>query len=202
MNQYLVKLREIERAASNSFVSFVSLPTRLEFEKGDEKEATSTAAKGFVSFVSAQSSPNSEFQNSKNATDVNRQNCQNPYGRVFEDLRLGCPALVEADRWQQAVRDAETFLAKWGEQAHQLGWTARELFGLHPVPERSAPNFRRLSRYDSTGLIWLLQGRPVIALTQTEAAIQSAGAVVMYRKHRKPAYGALGDSLDDMGPAA
>jgi hypothetical protein len=27
-----------------------------------------------------------------------------------------------------------------------LGWTARELFGLHPVPERQAPTFRRLSR--------------------------------------------------------
>jgi hypothetical protein len=28
---------------------------------------------------------------------------------------------------------------------------------------------------------------------------QSAGAVVVYRKHRKPAYGPLGDSLDDFG---
>jgi hypothetical protein len=40
----------------------------------------------------------------------------------------------------------------------------------------------------------------VIALTETEAAIQSAGSVVMYRKHRKPAYGPLGDCLDDMEP--
>ena len=40
----------------------------------------------------------------------------------------------------------------------------------------------------------------MIALTETEAAIQSAGAVVIYRKHRKPALGPLGDSLDDMGP--
>jgi hypothetical protein len=54
-----------------------------------------------------------------------------------------------------------------------LGWTARELFGLHPVPERPAPTFRRLLRYDTTGMIWLLLGRPVLALTGTEAAIQS-----------------------------
>jgi hypothetical protein len=200
MNHYLLKLRELERAANDSFVSFVSPPTRLESEKRDEKEATTRAAKGFGSFVSAQSSPNSEFQNSKNATDVNRQNCQNPYGRVFEELRSGCPALVETDRWDQAIRDAQSFLAKWGQQADALGWTTRELFGLHPVAERLAPTFRRLSRYDSTGLIWLLQGRPVIALTETEAAIQSPGAVVMYRKHRKPAYGPLGDCLDDMEP--
>jgi hypothetical protein len=202
MNRYLAKLQQIERGAKQcgGFVGFVSPPTWLDLEKGEEKEAATTIAKGFGSFVSAQSSPNSEFQNPKNATDVNRQNCQNPYGRVFEELRSGCPALVEADRWHQAVRDAETFLAKWGDHAHALGWTARELFGLHSVPERPTPTFRRLARYDSTGLIWLLQGRPLIALTATEAAIQSAGAVVVYRKHRKPAYGPLGDCLDDMEP--
>jgi hypothetical protein len=174
MNRYLAKLQQIEQGAKQ--------------------------CGGFVSFVSAQSSPNSEFQNSKSATDVNRQNCQNPYGWVFEELRSGCTALVETDRWQQAVRDADCFLPKWGAQAHALGWTVRELFGLHPVAERPAPTFRRLSRYDSTGLIWLLQGRPVIALTETEAAIQSAGAVVVYCKRRNPAYGPLGDCLDDVEP--
>ena len=34
--------------------------------------------------------------------------------------------------------------------------------------------FSRLSRYDETGLIWLLQGRPVVALTEATAAIQSS----------------------------
>jgi hypothetical protein len=29
-----------------------------------------------------------------------------------------------------------------------LGWTAQDLFGLPPVPEKPAPNYRRLSRYD------------------------------------------------------
>jgi hypothetical protein len=123
-----------------------------------------------------------------------------PYGTAFAALRSKCPELVESDRWQQAVRDADCFLLKWGAQAHAPGWTKRELFGLHPIPERPTPTFRRLSRYDSTGLIWLLRGRPVIALTETEAAIQSPGAVVMYRKHRKPAYGLLGECLDDMEP--
>jgi hypothetical protein len=225
MNNYLVKLREIENAAKEGFVSFVSPPTRPESEKGDEKEATTKAATGFVSFVSAESKP---FENPKCATEPNRQNRQNPvtfdelesgtgeqsgniaaahgtvvghpYDRVLAALRLKCPELVEADRWQQAVRDAETFVLTWGEQAQTLGWTVQELFGLHPVPERPAWNFRRLSRYDSTGLIWLLQGCPVIGLTEIEAAIQSAGAVVVYRKLRKPAFGPLGDSLDDMEP--
>jgi hypothetical protein len=62
-------------------------------------------------------------------------------------------------------------------------------------------NYRRLSRYDETGLIWLLRGRPVIALTETIAAIQGATAVLTYRKLNKPSLGPLGDSLDDMGAA-
>jgi hypothetical protein len=123
-----------------------------------------------------------------------------PYVSILAALRSKCPELVEAARWQQAVGDAEVFIPSWGKQAQTLGWTVQELFGLHPVPQRPAPSFRRLSRYDSTGLIWLLQGRPVIGLTETGAAIQSAGAVVMYRKLRKPGLGPLGDSLDDMEP--
>jgi hypothetical protein len=93
-------------------------------------------------------------------------------------------------------------LARWGQQADRLGWTARDLFGLHPVPERPAASYGRLSRYDETGLIWLLHGRPVVALTETTAAIQGAAAVLTYRKLNKPALGPFGDSLDDIGPAA
>jgi hypothetical protein len=52
------------------------------------------------------------------------------------------------------------------------------------------PSYRRLSRYDQTGLIWLLQGRPVVALTEAAAAIQSStGAITIYRRHNKPALG-------------
>ena len=61
---------------------------------------------------------------------------------------------------------------------------------------------RWIARYDQTGLIWLLHGRPVIALTQRAATIlASSGASLMYRRHNKPALGPLGDSLDDFAPA-
>jgi hypothetical protein len=83
--------------------------------------------------------------------------------------------------------------------AAALNWSSRELFGLHQVPAQPAATYQRLSRYDATGLIWLLQGRPVVALTEGEAAIQRDGAVVVHRKDRKPALGPLGDSLDDLG---
>jgi hypothetical protein len=120
-----------------------------------------------------------------------------PYRDVFVALCSKCPELVESDRWQQAIRDGDTFLAAWGEQARALGWTACELLGLHALPAGPHPNYRRLSRYDETGLIWLLRGRRVVALTETTAAIQGATAVLIYRKLRKPPVGPVGDSLDD-----
>ena len=56
----------------------------------------------------------------------------------------------------------------------------------------------QLSQYDLTGLIWLLRGRPVAALTEATAAIQQrTGSITVYRRHNKPALGPLGDSLDD-----
>jgi hypothetical protein len=121
------------------------------------------------------------------------------YGNDLAALRTACPDLVEVGCWHQAIGDADTFLTAWDAQAHALGWTARELFGLHPMPTHPAPSYQRLSRYDATGLVWLLRGRPVIALSETEAAIQSAGAVVTYRKYNKPGLGPLGDCLDDFG---
>jgi len=48
-------------------------------------------------------------------------------------------------------------------------------------------------------LCWLLQGRPVVALTADMAAIENpTGSISVYRKHHKPALGPLGDSLDDL----
>jgi hypothetical protein len=70
---------------------------------------------------------------------------------------------------------------------------------LHKPPDRPHPSYRRLSRYDETGLCWLLQGRPVVALTETTAAIMNPTSnVTVYRKHNKPALGPVGDSLDDL----
>lgn len=119
------------------------------------------------------------------------------FGRTFRELERRCPAHIEPTDWQQAVEDGRLFLATWGEKAEALGWTSAELFGLHTPPERPAVTYCRLSRYDCTGLIWLLQDRPVIALTTDTAAIQTAsGRALTYRKHNKPALSAIGDSVD------
>jgi hypothetical protein len=119
--------------------------------------------------------------------------------RILQELERRCPNYIDVADWQQAVTDGRAFLSQWAEQAEALGWTTADLFGLAPVPERPVANYRRLSRYDLTGLVWLLKGRPVVALTDATAAIQSsAGAILTYRRNRKPALGPLGDSLDDM----
>jgi hypothetical protein len=122
------------------------------------------------------------------------------FGRTLSALEARCPEHVPVARWQQCVEDGKRFLAKWGEQAEALGCTARDLFGLHKPPDKPHATYNRLSRYDATGLCWLLQGRPVVALTETTATIKNpvTGNVTVYRKHNKPALGPLGDSLDDL----
>jgi hypothetical protein len=105
------------------------------------------------------------------------------YRAALSALREGCPAYVEIVDWQRAVTDADRFLATWGEQASAFGWMVADLFGLAPIPERPAPNWRRLSRYDLVGVVWLLRGRRVIAITSTTAAIQrSPLGVTVYRR--------------------
>jgi hypothetical protein len=154
---------------------------------------------GIVSFVGSQSRPISEFENSKIATSANRQNRQNLFWPAFEALKRQRPAHVDVADWQIAIEDGGIFLRRWAEQAEALGWTARDVFGLAPAPDKVVANYRRLSRYDLTGLIWLLRGRPVVALTEATAAIQHRrGSVTTYRRHNKPALGPVGDSLDDM----
>jgi succinyl-CoA synthetase alpha subunit len=111
------------------------------------------------------------------------------------------PATDVALAYVEGIEDGRRFLNDWGEQASALGWTARDLFGLHALPDKPALNYRRLSRYDETGLIWLLQGRPVVALTESSAAIENPSrAVTVYRKNNKPTLGPMGDSLDDFDP--
>jgi hypothetical protein len=121
-----------------------------------------------------------------------------PFAEALDALERRRPEYVEPERWQQCLIDAQRFLASWGDKAAALGWTADELFGLHEPPARPHPSYSRLSRYDCTGLLWLLQGRRVVALTADTSAIECGnGNIVTYRKHHKPALGPLGDSLDD-----
>jgi len=80
--------------------------------------------------------------------------------------------------WQRLIPDAERFLERWGAQAASLDWQTWELFGCH----RRAP----WGRIQGMGLVLLLRGDEIAALTATEAVIRTAtGAHQTYR--RKPA---------------
>ena len=121
------------------------------------------------------------------------------YREAFAFLLIRSPAHISVERWQQAVEDGRSFLAAWGKQADALGWDARDLFGLDTPPADPHPSYSRLSRYDNTGLCWMLQGKEVIAITADTATIKnpSTGAITVYRRFNKPALGPLGDSLKD-----
>jgi hypothetical protein len=100
---------------------------------------------------------------------------------AFAALEQRCPDAVPVARWQKAVEDGRAFLAQWAEQAEALGWTPDDLFGLHPT----AP----MARYDCMGLVWLLCGNKVVALTSETATIRmpSGSMLSFYRKLRSTA---------------
>jgi hypothetical protein len=92
------------------------------------------------------------------------------YASAFAQLQAHPPPEVPLERWHQFVNDAGIFLDRWGRAAERIGWKAEELFGLHP----DAP----MARYDRMGLIWLLKGERVVALTATGARL--SGELMFY----------------------
>ena len=108
------------------------------------------------------------------------------YQVAFDALERRCPDHIEHHRWQQAIADGAHFLARWSEEAADLGWTVQDLFGLAEIPERPGPRYQRLSRYDQTGLVWLLQGRRVVKLTKDIALIENANGTLRYPRCNKP----------------
>src|SRR5262245_51102104 len=94
----------------------------------------------------------------------------------------------------QCIKDGRAFLREWGLQAELLKWSSADLFAVHAPPAKPHPSYRRLSRYDCTGLCWLLGGRVVVALTEDTATIKNemTGTTTTYRRLHKPALGPLG----------
>ena len=69
------------------------------------------------------------------------------------------------------------FTERWAAQASRLGWTAHDVFGVNQV--------KPFERLDGAGLVRLLNGRPVVALTEVEAVIECPnGARQVFRRNR------------------
>jgi hypothetical protein len=81
--------------------------------------------------------------------------------------------------WVQFIDDCGRYLDDgWAERAAALGWRPLDLFGC----DRERP----LVRHDHAGLLWLLHGRRLLALTADAAVIETAtGARQTY--YRRPA---------------
>ena len=80
------------------------------------------------------------------------------------------------DRWQRFIEDCESFRRLgWANLAEAFGWEPLELFGC----DRERP----LARYDRMGLLWLIQGRRLVALTADSATIDTlTGSLQTYRR--------------------
>lgn len=100
---------------------------------------------------------------------------------ILSELKQRDPVdWLSAERWGGLLVDAEKFLSGWGRVAHSLGWTAIDLFGVHPV----AP----ATRFDVMGLIPVLNGAAVLTLTANTATMRRpSSAVLTYRRRSKPA---------------
>ena len=83
---------------------------------------------------------------------------------VADLLAMPCLAACPEERWQTLREDAYRLLRDHAVQARALSWTALDLFGVHPI--------RPWVRFDCMGLVPLLNGARVTALSDIEAVIE------------------------------
>jgi hypothetical protein len=86
------------------------------------------------------------------------------------------PISVSPIAWKAVLNGAGRFLDRWGTIADRLGWTAAELFSVHP----NAP----LNRRDCRGAALFLERGEVIAITADELTFRVDG--VVQRLPRQP----------------
>ncbi|MFG1464200.1 hypothetical protein V5F77_15020 [Xanthobacter sp. DSM 24535] len=83
------------------------------------------------------------------------------YLAAREQMQTEVPVGISTLHWDQALADADRFLARWGSCAGHLGWSVVDIF---EVPGNWIG-----------GLVWELCGGEVIALTRREATIECEG---------------------------
>src|SRR6266851_5020790 len=86
------------------------------------------------------------------------------------------PGDVPLSRWQQFIADARGFVVSgWLDRAQSLGWTIEDLFGADDV--------KPYARIDRAGLVLLLNGNRVVAISADVAGIETqTGARQTYRR--------------------
>ena len=86
---------------------------------------------------------------------------------------------IEVPRWWEIINDAGRFMDAWAAKAGALGWTVHDVFGIDAkAPER---------RHDLAGLVPLMEGRPVVAVTADAATLRTrTGKAVRVFRRRGP----------------
>ncbi len=98
---------------------------------------------------------------------------------VADLFTMAPPTPYTAERWIVLREDSYRFVSGWAAQARRLGWADFEVFGVyHTHP---------WARLDCMGLVPLLQGREVVALSEGQATITTAGGrTLAYRRKSGP----------------
>jgi hypothetical protein len=82
--------------------------------------------------------------------------------------------------WRQLIDDGGQFLDRWANEAARLGWTALDVFGVHPA----APS----TTYEAMGLVPLIRGGDVVAIGSDRATIRTQGGTLLtYLRRPQPA---------------
>lgn len=79
-------------------------------------------------------------------------------------VSLPYPENWTQDKWDRVLINTERFLDQWGAQAHSLGWSTNDVFGISQSGS--------LARLDCLGLVLFLDENRVTAMTDKSAALQ------------------------------
>ena len=95
------------------------------------------------------------------------------------------PCDIPPQRWLQFIDDCGMFLDDgWARCADRLGWEPLDLFGCDGA--------KPLARVNRAGLLWLLNGRKLLAITADAAAIGTAtGGYLTFGRHARDPGGGL-----------
>ena len=81
--------------------------------------------------------------------------------------------------WRQLIEDGGRFLDRWASEAARRGWSALDVFGVHPV----APS----ATYDAIGLVPLIRGGDVVAIGSDHATVRTQeGTLLTYLRRPQP----------------
>jgi hypothetical protein len=101
---------------------------------------------------------------------------------ILHMLSLSRPGCIKPDRWRLIIADSHRLVDRWGTLAVTLGWSTFDIFGAHPT--------HPVERLDYAGVVLLLHGDELVALTADTARIRTgSGTLLTY--YRRPRSGAV-----------